>query len=80
MTKDSLAMPDNERIDRLLESLSRVSVQLETLRVSLSGVHQDLQDHEQRMRVIEQWKHKLAPFLAAISFVAGAAVSAVISH
>ena len=73
-------MPDNERIDRLLESLARVSVQLETLRVSLSGVHQDLQDHEQRMGVIEQWKHKLTPILAAISFVAGAAVSSFVSR
>ncbi|RLS52609.1 MAG: hypothetical protein DWH91_16300 [Planctomycetota bacterium] len=72
-------MPDNERIDRLLESLARVSVQLETLRVSLSAVHQDLQDHEQRLRIVEQWKHKLAPILAALLFVAGAIVSAVVS-
>ncbi len=72
-------MPDNERIDRLLESLSRVSVQLETLRVSLRAVHEDLQDHEQRLRNVEQWKHKLTPVLAAISFVAGAAVSAFVA-
>ena len=73
-------MPDNDRIDRLLESLARVSVQLETLRVSLSAVHQDLQDHEQRLRTVEQWKHKLTPVLAAASFVAGAITSAFVSQ
>lgn len=40
-------MSDDERIDRLVDSLRKISVQLENLRVSLLALHQDISDHEQ---------------------------------
>ena len=73
-------MPDDERIDRLVDSLRKISVQLENLRVSLLALHEDLSDHEQRLRIVEQWKHNLSPVLAIVSFVMGVMVSAAVNH
>ena len=73
-------MPDDERIDRLVESLRKISVQLENLRVSLLALHHDIGDHEQRLRLVEQWKHNLSPVLAIISFVVGVMLSAAMNH
>lgn len=73
-------MSDDERIDRLIESLRKISVQLENLRVSLLALHQDIGDHEERLRVVEQWKHNLSPVLAIVSFVVGVILSATVNH
>jgi hypothetical protein len=73
-------MSDDERIDRLVDSLRKISVQLENLRVSLLALHQDISDHEQRLRVVEQWKHNLSPVLAIVSFVVGVMLSAAVNH
>lgn len=67
-------MPD-EHLDRILESLAQVNVNLEGLRVSLITVTETAADHEHRLRAIERWKYHLTPILAAITFVLGAVFS-----
>ncbi len=73
-------MSDDERIDRFVDSLRKISVQLENLRVSLLALHHDISDHEARMRSVEQWKHNLSPVLAIVSFVVGVILSAAVNH
>lgn len=72
-------MPD-EHLDRILESLAQVNVNLEGLRVSLQAVIETTTDHEQRLRAIERWKHNLTPILAAITFLLGAVASIALDH
>ncbi|WP_437194549.1 hypothetical protein [Planctomicrobium sp. SH527] len=57
--------------DRILESLCQINVNLEGLRVTLSGVCERAGDHETRLREIEVWKHRLSPLVACMSFIAG---------
>jgi hypothetical protein len=70
-------MPD-ESIDRLVESLAQINVNLESLRVSLGALNEFRLDHEQRLRSIERWKYNLTPILAAITFLLGAFFNAAI--
>jgi len=70
--------PDDERLDRILESLQQVNVNLETLRVSFANLRQVVEDHESRLRVLERWKHHLTPILAALTFTLGAVAMVIV--
>lgn len=65
----------DEKLDRIVESLQQVNVNLESLRVSLVVIGQTSEDHEQRIRSVEQWKHLVTPLLAALTFAMGAVFS-----
>jgi hypothetical protein len=69
-----------DRLDRILESLSRIQVTIESLRMSLSSIGETSHDHESRLRRIERWKHQLTPVLAAVTFVLGVIVTAVLER
>ena len=69
---------DDERLDRILESLQQVNVNLETLRVSFANLSQMVEDHENRLRVLERWKYHLTPILAVLTFTLGAVATVII--
>ena len=63
---------NDERLDRIVESLQQINVHLEGLRVSLTSLVQDSEDHETRIRAVERWQSNLTPILAFLTFVLGA--------
>jgi len=69
---------DDERLDRVVEALQQINVNLEGLRVALVDLTETTADHEDRLRSIERWKHSLTPVLAALAFVLGAICSVAI--
>ena len=69
---NELPFTDDERLDRVVEALQQINVQLEGLRVSLNAVVQATSDHELRLREIERWRYHLSPLLAALTFILGA--------
>ena len=69
-----------ESVDRILESLIRINVTLESLRVSLSVVSQVSSDHEGRLRAIERWKYGLTPLLTGVAFILGNVVNLIFAH
>ncbi|WP_145026306.1 hypothetical protein [Caulifigura coniformis] len=71
---DGMARED-ERLDRVVEALQQINVNLEGLRVALVDLTETTADHEDRLRSIERWKHSLTPVLAALTFVLGAICS-----
>jgi hypothetical protein len=66
---------DDERLDRVVEALQQINVNLEGLRVTLVDLTETSADHEDRLRSVERWKHSLTPVLAALTFVLGAICS-----
>ncbi len=66
---------DDERLDRVVEALQQINVNLEGLRVALIDLTETTADHEERLRHLEHWKHGLTPVLAALTFVLGAICS-----
>ncbi|QDT52157.1 hypothetical protein Pan44_01660 [Caulifigura coniformis] len=66
---------EDERLDRVVEALQQINVNLEGLRVALVDLTETTADHEDRLRSIERWKHSLTPVLAALTFVLGAICS-----
>ncbi len=66
---------DDERLDRVVEALQQINVNLEGLRVTLVDLTETTADHEDRLRSVERWKHSLTPVLAALTFVLGAICS-----
>lgn len=66
----------DESLDRLVESLAQINVNLEGLRISLVAVTETKADHEQRLRSIERWRYHLSPVLAVLTFILGAVTSA----
>ncbi len=62
----------DERLDRIVETLQSVNVNLEGLRVSLTAVTQLVEDHETRIRAVERWQNNLTPVLAVLTFILGA--------
>ena len=76
-TGDGMAR-DDERLDRVVEALQQINVNLEGLRVALVDLTETTADHEDRLRSIERWKHSLTPVLAALTFVLGAICSVAI--
>ncbi|GAB4159752.1 MAG: hypothetical protein Tsb009_37070 [Planctomycetaceae bacterium] len=65
----------DEKLDRIVEALQQVNVNLESLRVNLQTLDQLTIDHEKRIRSVEQWKHNITPILAALTFTLGAVFS-----
>jgi len=69
-----------ESLDRLVESLALINVNLEGLRVSLQAVIETKADHEQRIRSIERWRYHLSPVVAFLTFLLGAVCSSAIER
>jgi len=65
----------DEKLDRIVEAVQQVNVNLENLRVQLAALMQTSRDHEQRLRSMERWQHNLTPILAALTFILGAVFS-----
>lgn len=61
----------DERLDRILESLQQVNVNLESLRVSLTMLSEQGMDHEERLRDVEKWRHNMVPYVAGMTFLLG---------
>lgn len=59
-------------IDRILETLGQINVNIESLRVTLSALMETAGDHERRIRSNERWRFNLTPILAVMTFVLGA--------
>lgn len=62
----------DEKLDRIVESLQAVNVNLEGLRVSLSSLVQVCDDQESRLRVVERWQQRVTPLFTALTFLVGA--------
>ena len=72
-------MPD-ESLDRILESLARIHVNLEGLRVSLHSASEMNADHEVRLRSMERWRHHLTPLIGVLTFLSGVVCSVFIER
>lgn len=70
----------DERMDRLVEAVQQTNLLLEGVKVSLTQVIQRSIDHEDRLRVIERWRHNLTPILAALTFLSGVVFSEMIQR
>jgi hypothetical protein len=70
----------DDRLDRIVEAVQQANVTLESLRVSLTALVEVSQDHEQRLRTMERWRHNLTPIVAAITFMLGALVTATLKR
>jgi hypothetical protein len=64
--------PMDEKLDRIVEALQQVNVNLESLRVTLLSLVQITDDHEARLRSVERWQNNLTPILAVATFMLGA--------
>ena len=62
----------DEKLDRIVEALQQVNVNLEGLRVGMTSLIQASEDHETRIRAIERWQTSLTPILAVLTFMLGA--------
>lgn len=71
---------DDEKLDRIVEAVHGVSVQLESLRTTLQQLQTSSLDHEKRLRSIERWQNNLTPILAAMTFVLGASFTQVLDR
>ena len=69
-----------EQMDRLVEAVQQTNLLLEGVKVSLTQVIQRSIDHEDRLRVIERWRHNLTPILAALTFLSGVVFSEMIQR
>ena len=70
----------DERIDRLVEAVLQTNVLLEGMKVSLEALQIRAQDHEERLRIIERWRHNLTPILATLTFLLGVVFSEMIQR
>jgi len=70
----------DEKLDRIVEALHEVNVNLGGLQVTLTGLVEVTNDHETRLRVIERWQNNLMPILAAMTFVLGVTFTEVIDR
>jgi hypothetical protein len=66
----------DDKLDRIMESLQQLSVNVESVRVSLNGLLQVADDHEQRLRTLERWRNNLTPVIAVITFLLGSLFNA----
>ena len=69
-----------ERLDQIAGCLRDIYVTLENLRVTLEGVTRRTDDHEQRLRRLEVWKHRLQALITVAAFGLGAAVTAALER
>lgn len=67
-----------EALERVLDALHQINVNLENLRVSVASITQLTADHEDRLRGLERWKNQLTPIVAALTFVLGAVASQIL--
>ena len=70
----------DEKLDRIVETLQQVNVNLESLRVTLSSLVEVSDDHESRIRLIERWQQNLTPVLAVLTFLLGAVFTEVLDR
>lgn len=70
----------DERIDRLVEAVQQTNVLLEGMKVSLDTLHLRSDDHEERLRIVERWKHQLTPIVASLTFLLGVVFSEMIQR
>lgn len=63
-------MPD-EQLDRLIESLAQINVNLEGLRVSLSWLQETRADHEGRLRSLERWRYHATTWIGLAALLLG---------
>ena len=70
----------DEKLDRIVESLHEVNVNLGGLQVTLTGLVDVANDHETRLRVVERWQNNLTPILVAMTFVLGVTFTEVIER
>lgn len=70
----------DERMDRLIEAVQQTNILLEGMKVSVTQLTQRAVDHEERLRIIERWRHSLTPILAALTFLSGAVFSEMIQR
>lgn len=63
---------NDEKLDRIFESIQQVNIILESTRVSLLSLIEICGDHEKRIRGIERWQQNTTPILAVLTFVLGA--------
>ncbi|WP_237229048.1 hypothetical protein [Rubinisphaera sp. JC750] len=71
---------DEDKLDRIVEAVHGVSVQLESLRTTLQQLQTASLDHEKRLRSIERWQNNLTPILAAMTFMLGASFTQVLDR
>ena len=70
----------DEKLDRIVETLQQVNVNLESLRVTLSSLVEVSDDHESRIRTVERWQQNLTPVLAVLTFMLGAIFTEVLDR
>ena len=70
----------DEKLDRIVETLQQVNINLESLRVTLSALVEVSDDHESRIRTIERWQQNLTPVLAVLTFMLGAVFTEVLDR
>jgi len=74
------ARPEDERMDRLVEAVQQTNLLLEGVRITLTQISERSIDHEDRLRVLEKWRHNLTPILAALTFLSGAVFSEMVQR
>lgn len=72
--------PEDERMDRLVEAVQQTNLLLEGVRITLTQISERSIDHEDRLRVLEKWRHNLTPILAALTFLSGAVFSEMVQR
>ena len=70
----------DEKLDRIVETLQQVNINLESLRVTLSSLVEISDDHELRIRTVERWQQNLTPVLAVLTFMLGAVFTEVLDR
>lgn len=70
----------DDKLDRIMESVSQLNVQVESLRVSVQTLIQEQQDHEARLRILERWRNSLTPIFAVLTFVIGSLFTAALER
>ena len=70
----------DDKLDRIMESVSRMSVNLESVRVSVLALVSQQEDHEQRLRILERWRNNLTPIFAVLTFVIGSLFTAALER
>ena len=69
-----------ERLDQIAGCLRDIYVTLENLRVTLEVVTRRADDHEQRLRRLEVWKHRVQALITVAAFGLGAAITAFVER
>ena len=65
-----------QRLDQIAARLHEMSLTLESVRVSMGGLTAASDDHEERLRRLESWKHRVHAVGTLLAFALGAALTA----